>query len=106
MRLLRRHKAAADTERSTEIKTVCPEAIARLSTIFGTRPSDGVTPITDELVRGRLGELFAKARMGWREIDLNQHDGRKEERPIEVQYVRRRVRHLSVLSMVSGEFVK
>jgi len=102
MRLLRRHKAAAETERSTEIKSVCPEAIARLSTIFGTRPSDGVTPITDELVRGRL----AKARMGWREIDLNQHDGRKEERPIEVQYVRRRVRHLSVLSMVSGEFVK
>lgn len=38
-----------------------------VSTIFGTKPPDGVTPITDERVRGRLGELFLKARLGWQE---------------------------------------
>lgn len=47
-----------------------------VSTIFGIKPADGVTPIRDERVRGRLGELFLKARLGWREIDL----GPKEER--------------------------
>ena len=36
-----------------------------VATIFGTRPPDGVTPIRDERVRGRLGELFLKARLGW-----------------------------------------
>src|SRR5215469_5570533 len=40
-----------------------------VSTIFGTKPPNGVTPIRDERVRGRLGELFLKARLGWREID-------------------------------------
>jgi hypothetical protein len=34
-----------------------------VSTIFGTKPPDGVTPIRDERVRGRLGELFLKARL-------------------------------------------
>jgi hypothetical protein len=57
-----------------------------VATIFGTRPPDGVTPIRDERVRGRLGELYLKARMGWREIDV----GRREELPIDVQDVRRR----------------
>ena len=38
-----------------------------VSTIFGTKPPHGVTPIRDERVRGRLGELFLKARLGWRE---------------------------------------
>ena len=50
-----------------------------VSTIFGTKPQHGVTPIRDERVRGRLGELFLKARLGWREIDL----GPKEERRID-----------------------
>ena len=61
-----------------------------VATIFGTRPPDGVTPIRDERVRGRLGELFLKARLGWRD-DVNQQ--RHEERPIDVdvQDVRRRV---------------
>jgi hypothetical protein len=59
-----------------------------VATIFGTRSPDGVTPIRDEWVRGRLGELFLKTRMGWREIDV----GRREERPIDVQDVRRRFR--------------
>src|SRR6516164_5939417 len=59
-----------------------------VATIFGTRPPDGVTPIRDERVRGRLGELFLKSRL-WRD-DLNQHKGREEERAIEVQEVRRR----------------
>ena len=49
-----------------------------VATIFGTRPPDGVTPIRDERVRGRLGELFLKARLGWRD-DVNQQ--RQEERP-------------------------
>jgi hypothetical protein len=62
-----------------------------VATIFGTRPPDDLTPIKDERVRGRLGELFLKARLGWREIDSNQHEGRKEERPIDVQDVRRRL---------------
>ena len=31
-----------------------------VSTIFGAKPPNGVTPITDERVRGRLGELFLK----------------------------------------------
>jgi hypothetical protein len=57
-----------------------------VATIFGTRPPDGVTPIRDERVRGRLGELYLKARLGWREIDV----GRREERPIDVKDVRRR----------------
>jgi len=39
-----------------------------VSTIFGAKPPNGVTPIRDERVRGRLGELFLKARLGWREI--------------------------------------
>ena len=60
-----------------------------VATIFGTRPPDGLTPIKDERVRGRLGELFLKARLGWRETDSNQNEGRKEERPIED--VRRRI---------------
>ena len=41
-----------------------------ITTIFGTRPPDGVTPITDQNVRGRLGELFLWTRLGWRD-DLN-----------------------------------
>jgi len=43
-----------------------------VATIFGTRPPDGITPITDQRVRGRLGEVYLKARLGWREIDSNQ----------------------------------
>jgi hypothetical protein len=58
-----------------------------VATIFGTRPPDGITPIRDERVRGRLGELFLKARLGWRD-DVNQH--RQEEQPVDVQDVRRR----------------
>src|SRR6516164_5846110 len=49
-----------------------------VATIFGTCPPDGVSPIRDERVRGRLGELFLKARLGWRD-DVNQQ--RQEERP-------------------------
>ena len=60
-----------------------------VATIFGTRPPDGVTPIRDERVRGRLGELFVRARLGWRD-DVNQQ--RQEERPLDVQDVRRRLR--------------
>jgi hypothetical protein len=50
-----------------------------VATIFGAQPPAGTTPITDERVRGRLGELFLKARLGWREIDLKQHESRTEE---------------------------
>src|SRR3974390_3410041 len=56
-----------------------------VATIFGTRPPDGLTPIKDERVRGRLGELFLKARLGWREIDSNQHKGRNTARPEDIQ---------------------
>jgi hypothetical protein len=45
-----------------------------VSTIFGAKPPNGATPIRDERVRGRLGELFLKARLGWRE------EGRRAER--------------------------
>src|SRR5262252_7819588 len=51
-----------------------------VSTIFGAKPPDGVTPIRDERVRGRLGELFLKARRGWREIDLDPKRERRAER--------------------------
>jgi hypothetical protein len=50
-----------------------------VATIFGARPPAGTTPITDERVRGRLGELYLKARLGWRDINLNQHESRAEE---------------------------
>ena len=39
-----------------------------------------MTPIRDERVRGRLGELFLKARLGWREIDLGSKRERRAER--------------------------
>ena len=61
-----------------------------VATIFGTRPPDGITPITDERVRGRLGELYLKARLGWREIDLNQHN-RRTEPPVDPDEVRRKI---------------
>ena len=57
-----------------------------VTTILGTRPPDGLTPIRDERVRGRLGELFLKTRL-WRD-DLNQP--RNEVQLIKVQDVRRR----------------
>jgi hypothetical protein len=60
-----------------------------VTTILGTRPPDGVTPIRDERVRGRLGELFLKSRLGWRD-GLNQHKSREEERPIDLEEARRR----------------
>ena len=50
-----------------------------VSTIFGAKPPNGVTPIRDERVRGRLGELFLKARLGWREIDLGSKGERRAE---------------------------
>ena len=45
-------------------------------TIMGAKPPAGVTPIRDERVRGRLGELFLKSRLGWRENDLGPQDRR------------------------------
>jgi hypothetical protein len=62
-----------------------------ITTIFGTSAPDGVTPITDQNVRGRLGELFLRTRLGWRD-DLNQHEGRKAEWSKQVEDVRRRFR--------------
>jgi hypothetical protein len=63
-----------------------------VATIFGTRAPDGFTPIKDERVRGRLGELFLKARLGWRETDWNEHEGRKEEwQPVDVIDIKRRI---------------
>ena len=50
-----------------------------VATIFGVRPPEGTTPITDERVRGRLGELYLRARLGWREIDINPHESRTED---------------------------
>jgi len=59
----------------TELETGATKLNAKvghfmITTIFGTRPPDGVTPITDQNVRGRLGELFLWTRLGWRD-DLN-----------------------------------
>jgi hypothetical protein len=51
-----------------------------VATILGTRPPDGMTPIRDERVRGRLCELYLKARMDWREIDLRPKEERRIER--------------------------
>ena len=69
-----------------------------VTTIFGTRPPDGFTPIRDERVRGRLGELFLKSRLGWRD-GLNQHKSREEERPIDLDEARRR--NLAMIAEVS-----
>jgi hypothetical protein len=81
-----------------------------VATIFGTRPPDGVTPIRDERVRGRLGELFLKARLGWREVVLNQHEvpkQSKEQRVKDTGAVRRRLeerlRRFALLHQNSGE---
>ena len=81
-----------------------------VATIFGTRPPDGVTPIRDERVRGRLGELFLKARLGWREVVLNQHEvpkQSKEQRVKDAGAVRRRLeerlRRFALLHQDSGE---
>src|SRR6202047_2264530 len=59
--------------------------------VFGTRAPDGCTPSKDERVRGRLGELFLKARLGWRETDWNEHEGRKEEWPPLIEDIRSRI---------------
>lgn len=81
-----------------------------VATIFGTRPPDGVTPIRDDRVRGRLGELFLKARLGWREVVLNQHEvpkQSKEQRVKDAGAVRRRLeekfRRFALLHQNSGE---
>ena len=65
-----------------------------VATIFGTRPPDGVTPIRDERVRCRLAELFLKARLGWREVVLNQQEvpeQSKEQPVVDVEAVRRKL---------------
>lgn len=81
-----------------------------VATIFGTRPPDGVTPIRDDRVRGRLGELFLKARLGWREVVLNQHEVPKQSKKQRVKdagAVRRRLeekfRRFALLDQNSGE---
>ena len=80
-----------------------------VATIFGTRPPDGVTPIRDERVRGRLAELFLKARLGWREVVLNQHEvpkQSKEQTDVDLEALRRklaeRIRRLAAVQN-SGE---
>jgi hypothetical protein len=87
---LRRHFGKELQTGATKVKAKVGHFM--LATILGTRPPDGVTPIRDERVRGRLGELFLKARLGWRETDSNQHEGLKEERPMDVQAIRTRLR--------------
>jgi hypothetical protein len=49
-----------------------------VSTILGLEiPKDsGITPITNESVRGGLLELYVAARMGWRKTVVNQHEGK------------------------------
>jgi hypothetical protein len=37
---------------------------------------------------GRLAELFLKTRLGWRD-GSNQHEGPKEERPLDLEEARR-----------------
>src|SRR5258706_15065250 len=81
-----------------------------VATIFGTRPPDGLTPIKDERVRGRLGELFLKARLGWQEVVLNQHEvpkQSKEQRVKDTGAVRRRLeerlRRFALLHQNSGD---
>jgi hypothetical protein len=87
---LRRHFGKELQTGATKLKAKVGHFM--IATIFGTRPPDGFTPIKDERVRGRLGELFLKTRLGWRETDSNQHEGLKEERPMDIEDVRRRIR--------------
>ena len=79
-----------------ELETGATQLNARVghfmvATILGARPPEGMTPITDERVRGRLVELYLKARLGWREIDSNQREDPNERRPIEEGSARRRI---------------
>ena len=72
-----------------------------VTTIFGTRPPDGFTPIRDERVRGRLGELFLKSRLGWRD-GLNQHKSREEERPVDLEDLKEaRRRNLAMIEKIA-----
>jgi hypothetical protein len=87
---LRRHFGKELQTGATKLKAKVGHFM--VATILGTRPPDGVTPIRDERVRGRLGELFLKARLGWRETDSNQHEGLKEEPPMDIEDVRRQIR--------------
>ena len=86
-----------------ELQTGAPKLNAKVgcfmvTTILGTRPPDGVTPIRDERVRGRLGELFLKSRLGGRD-GLNQHKSREEERPIDLEEARRR--NLAIIDKIA-----
>ena len=47
-----------------------------VATFLGATAPKGTRPIKDERVRGRLAELFAKARLGWRETSVHQHEGK------------------------------
>jgi len=49
-----------------------------VATIFGHEMPEGWkgTPITDEKSGTALLQLFAKARMGWRETSVHQHEGK------------------------------
>jgi hypothetical protein len=53
-----------------------------IATMLGSKVPEGVTPITDERVRGRLMELYAAQRMNWRKTVVNQHDGKAGGAPI------------------------
>jgi hypothetical protein len=53
-----------------------------IATIFGSKVPEGMTPITDERVRGRLMELYAAQRMDWRKTVINQHEGKAGGTPI------------------------
>src|SRR6516165_10270155 len=62
-------------------------------TIMGAKPPAGVTPIRDERVRGRLGELFLKSRLGWRgensgELPEAEGDIREAERRLDAKLAR------------------
>jgi hypothetical protein len=61
-----------------------------------TKPPNSAAPIRDERVRGRLGELFLKARLGWREINLKEE--RRAERA-ELAKAERKAREDAVRSL-------
>jgi hypothetical protein len=46
------------------------------ATILGREVPEGVTPITNERVRGSLLELYVAQRLGWRRTVANQHEGK------------------------------
>jgi hypothetical protein len=53
-----------------------------IATILGSKVPEGMTPIRNDRVRGRLLELYLATRMGWHKTAIDQHKDKDDNRPI------------------------